>query len=75
MTCEVCGKSQMNVATYNIQIIAIKLDACTQCIRDIDIMMENEKIEFCKTLRHRVVIMMDDNRIAKQNEAAKKSGS
>ncbi len=35
MTCEICGRSQMNVATYTIREIT-KIDACTKCIRIID---------------------------------------
>jgi hypothetical protein len=34
MTCEFCGRSQMNVGTY--QVVEFKFEACTSCCREID---------------------------------------
>jgi len=34
MTCEFCGKSQMDVSTF--EIAGIKYNACTACCREVD---------------------------------------
>lgn len=74
MTCEICGKSQMNVATYTIPFIPLKIDACTQCLRSLELVMAGIALKAKEDMKNYAEELIAANKRIQDNEKSKRMG-